>query len=389
MLGALLVSQPAEDCHRDGRQGNHEEGVELLELLREDVDDAVHMGKDGIDATPQSQRDDSGDELGLLRLGLEHGKQRVDADGDEGEGPDIETYLQPTATGGSRVVAGKPGERLAVLVECHPEEDDDGKNEAEGHDAVLGLLRGELDVALVLCLLLGGHVGMLEPAARSHIDGDGDNQRHAGHGKAHVVGRGEVLDVVVREVGEVHAGDAGHLPHELLQLRGVVSRDGAVEELVCQRGDVGLVDEAGLGEEAVGDGCGGSGGKHGADVDGHVEEAEGAVAFRRVLRVVVEVTDEHLQVAFEQARTYGDEEQGTQHQRQTETVGSRGDGEADVARKHDADAGDDALAVAVLVGQDAAYDGHEIDQRQEDGVNLTGCGSLETELGLEEQHEDG
>ena len=347
------------------------------------------MGKDGIDATPQGKRDDSGDKLGFLCLGLEDGKQRVDADGDEGKGPDVEADLHPSAARGHRVVAGKPRERLTVLVERHPEEDDDGKHEAEGHDAVLRLLRGELDVALVLCLLLGGNVGVTEPAAGGHVDGDGDNQRHAGHGEAHVVGRREVLDVVVRELREVHAGDAGHLSHEVLQLGGVVGRDGAVQELVCQRGDVGLVDEAGLGEEAVGDGRGGSGGKHGADVDGHVEEAEGAVAFRRVLRVVVEVTHKHLQVAFEQARTHGDKEQGAQHQSQAEAVGRCRDGEADVARKHDADTRDDALAVADLVGQDAAYDGHEIDQRQEDGVDLTGCSSLEAELGLKEQHEDG
>ena len=178
MLVALLTRQPAEDGHRDGRQRHHEEGVELLELLREDVDDGIHVGEDGIDAAPEGQRDDAGDEACLLRLGLEGGKQRVDADGDEGEGPDVEADLQPAAAGGRGVVAGEPGQRLTVLVEGHPEEYDDGKHQAQGHDALLGLFLRELLDRCFRSLrgTLLATLGMTECRAEDVIDGDGQDE---------------------------------------------------------------------------------------------------------------------------------------------------------------------------------------------------------------------
>ena len=200
-----------------------------------------------------------------------------------------------------------------------------------------------------------------------------------------------MLDVVAAESGRIH-GSHGSVRHQSLELGeagSVVGGDGAVQGLVRQGGDGSLIDKAGLAQEAVGDGGGGRRGEHGADVDGHVEQAEGAVSFGRILGVVVQITYQHLQVALEQARTHGNHEQGTQHERNAHGVGACRDGKGQVTGEHDTDTRHDALAVADLVGQDTAYDRHEINQGQENGVHLAGNSLVPAKLGLEEQHEDG
>ena len=236
---------------------------------------------------------------------------------------------------------------------------------------------------------MGVDVGVFEPVLAAEVDGDGDDQGEASHGEAHVVGAGQVVDVVLAEGGGVHLADTGHLAHQAFELGDLVRGDGAVQELVRQGGDVGLVDEAGLAQELVRDGRRGGRSEHRADVDGHIEQREGGIALGGILRVIVEIAHQHLQIALEQARADGDERQGTDHQGDAEGVGRGRDGKAYVAGEHDGDTGHDALAVADLVGQPAAHDGHEIHRRKEDGVNLAGGGSVPAELRLEEEHEDG
>ncbi len=128
----------------------------------------------------------------------------------------------------------------------------------------------------------------------------------------------------------------------------------------------------------VGEGGGGGGSEHRADVDGHVEEAESGIALGGVLGVVVEITHEHLQVALEQTCSYGDQQQGPDHQGEGESAGGEGvgrDGEAEISEEHHAYARDDALSEADLVGEPAADYGHEIDCCQENGIELAGrCG---------------
>ena len=173
------------------------------------------------------------------------------------------------------------------------------------------------------------------------------------------------------------------------ELGDLVRGDGAVQELVREGGDVGLVDEAGLAQELVRDGRRGGRSEHRADVDGHIEQREGGIALGGILRVVVEIAHQHLQVALEQARADGDQRQGADHQHDAEGVGRSRDGQAHVAGEHDGDTGHDALAVADLVGQHAAHDGHEVHRREENRVNLAGGCSVPAELRLEEEHEDG
>ena len=159
-----------------------------------------------------------------------------------------------------------------------------------------------------------------------------------------------------------------------LQSRHAVGRDGAVEELMCQRRDVGVVSEAVFAQKHVSDSRRGSRSKHRADVDGHVEQAEAAVAFRGVFRVIVEVSDHHLQVAFEEARAYGDAQQGDDHHGERHAAcGVFLRKQQQIARKHHQDAGDDGLSEAPeLIGDVAAYDRHEIDRGEEDAVKLSG-----------------
>ncbi len=163
----------------------------------------------------------------------------------------------------------------------------------------------------------------------------------------------------------------------------------AFQRLVGQLRDGGLVNEAGLAQETIGDGRGCRGGEHGADVDGHVEQRESAVSLGGVFRVVVQVAYKHLQVALEQARTHGNQEQGPQHEGDAQGIGAGGNGQGQIPGEHDADTGDHALAVANFIGQDTAHDGHEINEGQENGIHLAGQGLAPAELGLEEEHENG
>ena len=152
-----------------------------------------------------------------------------------------------------------------------------------------------------------------------------------------------------------------------------------------QGGDVGLVDQAGLGQVAVGQGRGGRRSEHGADVDGHVEEAESGIALGGILRVVIEIAGHHLEVALEQTRADGDEQQGADHQGERQPAvgeGIRGDREEKIAEEHNGYAGDDTLAESDLVGKPSAEDRHEIDGSQENGVELAGRSSREAELRL-------
>ena len=77
---------------------------------------------------------------------------------------------------GGGVFLGKEGEGEAVLVEGHPEEDDYGEHEAEGHDAVLGVLLAKLGFRLGIGVLAGSGLGgrccndLLEGALETIVD---------------------------------------------------------------------------------------------------------------------------------------------------------------------------------------------------------------------------
>ena len=149
---------------------------------------------------------------------MENAEQGVDASGQQGQNPDVEAHAGGTGCIRQGVVTGKPGERLTVLVEGHPEEDDHGEHHDEGGDAVFGLFGGELHYrGAALGGLLGGNIGMFEPTPAGKINGDGNDEGNTGNCKAHVVRGGQVLDIVGAESGGIHSG-YGSVRHLGLEL---------------------------------------------------------------------------------------------------------------------------------------------------------------------------
>ena len=276
-------------------------------------------------------------------------------------------------------------------MEGHPEEDHDGEDEHEGRDARLGLRGRQLD----LCggsrsgLLLGRDVGMLEGLAEGDVDDVGDDERDARYGKAHVVGRGELLDVVRSERPQV-GGIAPDGRSQALQLGERLGRHvgACLKVLVGQRRNLAVVGQAVLSQEVVGDPGSHRGGEHRTDVDGHVEDREGAVALGRIGRIVVEVADHHLEVTLEQTRAACDERQCGEHQRLSPEARPGGDRQQGVSAEHHEDAERHHLPESELVGQDTAEERHEIDRGEENAVNLGRYRLRIAELGLQEERED-
>ena len=353
----------------------------------------AHALVDGEGAAPQEHRHGGADPLRLAGFGLEGTEKRIDRNGDQEERPDVEPDAERTGNGILGVVAGEIGERRAVLVEGHPEEDDDGEDEAEGDDAVLGLLGRQFDHVLAGGgRLLGVDVGVLEPGTEAEVDGHRHNQGHARDGETEVIGGRELVDVVLAEIRQVHDGDirTGHHGLESFEGRRVLER--AVEALVRQGGDVGLVDETGLGQVAVRQRGRRRRGEHGAEVDGHVEQGEAGVPLGAVFGIVVQVAGHDLEVALEQARAHGDEEQGADHHGEGEAAVGEGvgrDGQGKIAQEHHGNTCDDALSETDLVRKPSAEHRHEIDGCEENGIELAGSGGGEAELRLQEQEEDG
>ena len=269
---------------------------------------------------------------------VENGEEGVD-DGDDGdEVPYIERHGRKAAGAALGKFISKVGEGQPVLVERHPEEDDDGKDQEQGQHALFGLLGGEGVHNLLLLSLGMAAFDMTEPAPEGIVDGDRDNQGHARHGKGEMVGG---IAVEAQSDGPF------------------TNLDGR-----CR-------------------------GEKGADVDGHVEERETAVPLGGILGIVVQVTDHHLEVALEQAGAEADQQQGREHAHEGDGAASERNGKEQVAQEHDEDAGRDHLPETEFVGEDTADQREEIDQHQERAVNGSGGSGGEAEVRPEEKGEDG
>ena len=284
------------------------------------------------------------DAFALCAFVLEQTKQAVNDEDAGYEVGHVERHALQSEGLRFSVVAGKERERVAVLVECHPEENHYGEHEAEANDAFLSLFFREfggggcrLVIAFRRLVFGGEHV--LVRAARQVVNGNGDDEAHAGHGKR----------VMVR-VGFACA-EAGLRPFHNLN--------------------------------------GGRRGEHRADIDGHVEKAEAAVALVGILGRVVEAAYHYLQVAFEQARAEAHEDKGQSHGDNCHVVAAHGNGEQQVADEHDEDARRHHLAETEAVGRDAADDRQEIHKHQECGINTAGKSRCEPEVGLQVKQEDG
>ncbi len=224
--------------------------------------------------------------------------------------------------------------------------------------------------------------------AEAPEDDHGQDEREAGHAEAQVIGLAQGVDVSLREAPQAVQGHGRILAlGQLEEGRGVGQL--ALEELVGQGRDAGVVGQSGPAHDPVAHGRGGRGSEHGPDVDAHVEDVEGPVAHGPVLGIVIEVADQGLQVALEQAGAQGDHGQGGDDQAEAR-VHRRGQGQQEITREHDDQAQRDGLAVTQeAVGQEAAQKREDVDADQEGGVHGAGRGRRHSILGLHEQDEDG
>ena len=233
-------------------------------------------------------------------------------------------------------------------MECHPEEDDHCEDEEESNETAVSisfLLRcllvcnGFLSDSLLVFCFLGRVVYRGESPAEAIVDGDGDEQRHAGHTKRIVIGRS------LRSVERVHS--------PLMELHG------------SRRSE------------------------EGSDVDGHIEDRETIVALGSVAGIVIELTDHHLQVALEERRADRDQQQsGGHHRNGGHAIASRY-GEQQIADEHDEDTKRHTAAEADLVCHGTTNDRQEIDEHEERRVDRTGQALAPSEVCLQEEHEDG
>ena len=333
--------QCTENSHTNRREGHYIERVELLEDRSSDAQfgrmvevlEDEEGGDDRADATPY--------DLGFAGVLTEDTEERIDEYGNSYQVPDAEGH--GLCAGHNRVdkLIGEEGKRETVLMEGHPEEEDYREDQAERHNAFLGLLRRQFLHFLITALrhLFGGVLHMLEPGTASVVDSYTDDERSASHHEGEVI---TVVDIVAQTV-------------------------------LCPGHDL---DRSGRRE-------------HGTDVDCHVEEREGSVTAVSVLGIVVQIADHDLQVAFEQTRTERDEKQCQEHDSHRKTAATQGYSQADVAEEHDEDTDGDALAVTDFVSNPTAYQRQKIHTCQKSGVDTTGSIGRQSEISAQEERKDG
>ena len=152
----------------------------MLENLRENHHILVDIQSLIPHACDASRQQQSRQRLAAFRVTLEHSEQSIHAHCYHRQGEHVEAYACPACRHRCCVVARKVCQRQAGLLERHPEEDDDGKHEAQRHHAFLGLFRRELyDLLLIRRLLAFAHVDVLERLAEAEVDGYREYQRDA------------------------------------------------------------------------------------------------------------------------------------------------------------------------------------------------------------------
>ncbi|OPZ81938.1 MAG: hypothetical protein BWY77_00413 [bacterium ADurb.Bin431] len=203
-----------------------------------------------------------------------------------------------------------------------------------------------------------------------------------------MIGLAELVDVSLGKVAQGREGDAGILglgDGEIVA--GVL--EFAIEELVGEGRDMGVIEEGFFSQDPVADHLGGGGGQHGADIDAHVKDAEGAVALGGVLGRFIHLAHQSLEVALEEPGAEGNNRQGGDDQTET-LVHGRWDCQHHIADEHHYQAYTDGLAETQHpVGDDAAQKGEEVDEEHKDAVDLAGRGGVHAIFGLQKEDEDG
>ena len=289
----------------------------MLKNGRRDVH-AVGTVEELINQQPDGCRSNAApDAFGFGAAIAKYAEQRIHQHSHSHQVDDVECHGLYAGRDGIDKFVGKVGQCQTVLVECHPEKDDHGKHQAERHNAFFGLLGTEFGhFGAGGSLLFHGAFHMLEPRTARVVNRYRKNQRCARHGKSKVV---RVVDTCAER-----------------RLRPIHNFDG------CRRS------------------------KHGADVDGHVEERKCGIAAIGILRVVVQIAHHHLQIAFEQACAQRDEQQRRNHENHRHddaaiVDAAHGNSQQHITQKHNENADGYTFTVTDFVGKNATDQRQEID----------------------------
>ena len=259
-------TQPAEERHTDRGETYYEAGVELLE------DGSGNFGFCGYVQPEHNQQGGAneyhhgGDDTVFRRFALDYCESGINRHDAEEQSAHVKEHGRNAGGSFLREFCGEVGQRKTVLVEGHPEEDDNGEDEAEGDDASARIGRRKFHCGFLFCGFFGG-IGLFlltfdvaEGGTRNEIDDHRDDQRDASHGKS------EVIAVGFRET------DALRVFHDFHS---------------CTRG-----------EER-------------ADVDCHVENGERCIALSGKFGTLIKVADHHLEVTFEKSCSHTNQRQCT------------------------------------------------------------------------------
>ena len=320
---------------------------------------------------------------------------------------------------GIHEVAGEDHQRLAVLVEREPEEDGDAEHgEQSGHTLLDLLGHGMLLFSGVFDALSGDLLARL----RELVLGSQEDEQRGQHGDGRdderpVDTRVEYLHIVGAEL----SGVGRHGAADDRRLRGLDEFLGSghgrfsADELMAQSRHVGIVDKAAAAEPPLAEHRGDERGDHAADVDEHIEDLEtgvtlvlgdlqslGALLGFLGFKLVVEFTDQGLQVAFEQTVTEGDTEQGDAGEDQDAppaavAVGHHAahlaeerNGQGHVTGRHDEQTDlDGAVVVLRPVGDQTAHQGQDVNAEIEERVDQAGRSVGQTELRDQEEQQHG
>ena len=388
----IPLVQPTEESDDDRRHENDEKRIEMLEALGLEL---VDGGITGVPPGGQGAEHEEGRPAGqtgcLSRAfpeqkdqaseGQENPQQADHVEPDVGQGPDVQLGVIP----------GEERHRQAALLERHPEEDDDEENKPQGHEPFLGLGGRELDdlglKGFGLGLLFFGEIGVLVIFPERPEDEHGHDQAQASHPESEMVGFAQGVDVALGERPQRFQGGAGVLgPGDIKIGAGLGQR--SFQKAVGQSGDAGVICQSGPLKDPIAYDFRGARGEHRPDIDPHVEDRESPVAQGVVFRIVVEASDQGLEIALEKPGSDGDDGHGRDDEGKPR-VHPRGKRQQGVSEKHDDQAQADGPAVAEdLVREQPAEQREEIDADHEHAVDEAGRGRGHPVFGLHEQDEN-
>ncbi len=206
----------------------------------------------------------------------------------------------------------------------------------------------------------------------------------------------EYVEIAAAEVGYLLRALVSYLCGQGVEIVDVLlsHRVGDAEVFMTHGGEARVVAHAVDVEPPAAEHGGHEGSGHTADVDEYVEYLEAGVALRAVFGIVVQLAHYGLEIAFEEAVAEGDEEEREACEGEEPCGiarrGEDGHGEYYVAHGHHHESRDDgALVILGLVGDISAHKAEHVDARVEEGIDEGTCLFVKTELGAQEQHEDG